>query len=326
MTDTQIPVRVPEDMTDTVPNRLRPWVHLGSQITQKMSIDEALRLVEADDHVEPITLQTMEGEEVKSHLGVKSSIHGVMWAVRPSYEITQRREILEFAYEIAGLARSDAYVESIGNLGQFREQFFAYIRFPTLVIDPSGIADEVETGLYAATSFNGTWANIIGYSMLRLSCMNQLNQRLRKLDQTIQVRHTRNSAQRLQEAAEAVGYIGKVEKQLIANAETMLNVRGESAMNKITDHFYPKKEDMSKAALTRRETTLEILWDLYSGPGNTSADVAGRNGWAAYQAFTEFLDHYRPTRGGTTRAYGATFPGKIVNQKVKASDLVLSLA
>lgn len=335
--------------------RENPWYILGTELTEKYTIDDALRLVKGDDDVTPATLYTIEVmeqhnlitkdgvsegffipkdalEEVQGSIGIKSDIYGTMATTSPSYDITQRREVTELAYEIVGLRGDEAMIKSIGHVGPRAQQFFVYIELPTLVIDPNGIADEIMRGLYAATSFDGSMATTIGESDLRIGCTNQLAMALRGLERPIKVHHRAGAEQRLRQAAEAWEYAGAVENAKIKMAEKMLKVDGGKAMHALLDNWWDVSDpDLPANTRTRRENARDELWALY-WESPSLKDKVHEDGWRAYNAFTEYYDHYRPVRGvgeggeSVRRAATAVLPGAQVNDKMKASKIITALA
>lgn len=322
--------------------RHRPFITLGHRVDHRMTVDEALATVGADDNVYPVPMYDLESfnwsdegqypPEIEGYTAIKSDKYGIMGIHGNGYTITQRREILELAFEIEGLSKDDGVVDTVANLGDKAQQFIAYLRFNNLVIDPGGVADEVERGLYVATSFNGTLPNIIGYSATRIECFNQLHMILKGLSQTIKVRHTRNAEDRMRQAAKALGYVGAVEKEIIAKAEKMLGVKdGDKALTNLLDHFWPVDDDLGDLAKTRRQRERGDVRLLYEGTGNTNIDKVGRNGWAAYNAVVEYLDHAQPVKGvrgdqiAVRRAERAILPGETTNKKLTASRLVLNM-
>jgi phage/plasmid-like protein (TIGR03299 family) len=329
-------------------DRGHPWHRLGKRVTVDMSIEEALEYSMSDDWVYPVSLYDIESvmvqegpdgrpfiyvdelEEAPDIVGIKSDVHKLMGHASPDYEIMQRRDILELAYDIVGLSKEDAHIDTIGNLGPRAEKFFVYIRVPDLVIDPNGIADTIERGLFVATSFNRTLPNIIGYSNIRVVCGNTLQMALDVgLQQAIRALHTKNAEERLRTAAAAIGYVGAVEQVVTQRAEEMLRMDGDKALITITDEFMPTPDDLGQTARTRRERQKGDLHILYDGPGNTNVAKVGRNGWAAYNAFAELTDHGRTVKGprkSLDRSEGNVLPGQVANKKIKASELVLSVA
>jgi phage/plasmid-like protein (TIGR03299 family) len=332
-------------------SRGHPWHRLGRQVTNDMTMEEALAVSGSDDVVSPTTLYTMEHterflyhtdghtyvrldqlEEVDDYQAAKSDKYGTLGIHSPGFNIKQRREILEFAYDIVGLDPDGVHIDTIGNDPSWK-MFFAYIRVPDLVIDPNGIADTIERGLYAATSFNGTLPNLIGYSNIRVACYNALQTVLKGAQQVIRAKHTRNADERMREAAIALEYVGAIEKQMVENAERMLRVDGDKALDSILDHFYPISGELSDLAKTRRTRERGDVRLLYQGQGNTNVDKVGRNGWAAYNAFTEYIDHAsgvkvgkQVDKAGVQRATRAVMPGVFVDKKIAASRVVLEAA
>lgn len=317
--------------------RGHPWHRLGAQVTEDMTKAEALTLVQADDTVTATPLYTLDPlgnlVPVETHVAVLSDIHGPMFCVRPSYEIQQRSEMLDLAYEIAGLDENGRHIDTIGNLGENAEIFFAYIRVPELVIDPHGIADTIERGLFVATSYDTTLQNTIGYSNIRVVCSNTLQMALPGLQQAIKVRHTKYADERMRTAARALQYVGAVEQATIEQAEKMLTVPGTTAANKVMEEFWPLKEEISDAHRTRRERERSRFQGLLKGPNNLNTDKVGDNGWAVYNAIVEYYDHARPVRNtglgqeeDMKRAQAAVLPGTVADTKLKASKIILSLA
>lgn len=322
-------------------SRGHPWHRLGVQVRADMTIDEALAYAGCDDHVTHETLYCYDPQEgyvpLKRWDAIRSDKFGVMNVASPKYEITQRRRMVELAYEIVGLSPDSAHIDTLGCIGDNAEVFFAYLRVPDLVIDPQGIADIIERGLFTATSFDYSLRNALGYSLIRTVCKNTLKAGFATAKQLIEVRHTKNSEELLMEAGVAAGYLGAVEKEVTEKAEAMLRVDGRKAIQALKDHFWPVDPDLQlgEKALTRRHHHRARAETLYCGPGNVSASVAGENGWAAYQAIVEWHDFERDGVKGTAGkpravletklAESAVLPGAVVNAKIKAADIVLAL-
>lgn len=329
-------------------DRGHPWRLLGTRCRKDMGIEEGLELIGVGrEIVEPANLYTVDDskvfdsqhgpavllydlKEVEGKIGVKSNVFGVMSTASSSYEITQRREMLEVAFEIVGLDQDNAHIDTIGNAGDKGELFFAYIQVPDLVIDPSGVADVVERGLFVGTSFNGSLPNTIGYSNIRVACSNAIMVAMKGLQQAIKVKHTRNSEERIQTAAQALHYIGAVEKKVVKKAEEMLRVKdGDRALSNIIKHFYPvDDEGLGEQTKSRRLMERGKIRTLYDGDDNRNVELVGRNGYAAYQAFVEYVDHERGVKArgrneSKVRAQAAVLPGRIVDMKIKASELVV---
>lgn len=343
------------DLVAVNSNRGHPWHMLGEMVSEDMTMRQALELVNVHDEEvrskplfvvadETTTEEWTPGESwvrVKDlekvdgdiAVAINSNKFGTMSTATENYHPIQRRDLLAMAYVIVGLTDDErkGFIDTIGNLGKRGDTFFAYIRVPDIVIDPEGIHDVIEHGLFVATSFNQTLANTIGYSPVRPVCRNTVTMALGKLNQTIKVRHTKNSEDRIKQAAVALEYVGAVEEEMVKRAETMLQVDGDKAFKAIVDHFYDVDDKtITEKGRTQRRRARNGIHRLYDGRGNTAADLVGKNGWAAFQAFIEYKDHEVSTKGHgrvqqLTRAKNAVLPGKVVNDKIKASEIILSL-
>lgn len=307
-----------------------PWHRLGHEVSKYLTLEDALRLTQSDDHVVPVTLYAQTDDnmvEVTDTVGMFSDKHGLIaTGMSPGYVPKQRREIAELAYTITGLDKDGAYVDTMGNIGAHANQFFTYIKVPELVIDPNGIADTIERGIVGATSFDGSLKNLLFYSDIRVVCSNTLSMAMRSGLRMIAVKHTKNSEETIIQAAKALEYLGARELEITAKAEAMLRVDGDKALDKILDNLWPI-EGVEDRAKTRREAERDNVRFLYAGDGNLNVNLVGRNGWAAYNATVEYLDHFRPVRGSgkaKKRAEGAVMPGTTVDMKMKVGELVLA--
>lgn len=316
-------------------NRGHPWHKLGKKVRADMDIELALELVGVrHETIEPRTMFYWEDgdyAEVEGRIGIYSNVFGMMSTAGPGYEIMGRREILELAFEIVGLGKGEAHIDTIGHIGDKGQVFFSYIRVPDLVIDPGGIADVIERGLFVATSYDGTLPNTIGYSNIRVVCSNTLTMALGNVRQGIRAKHTRNSEARIIQAAEGLGYVGAVEKEVIKRANVMLGVDGDQAIDRIGKALYPTDKSMGKQTYLRRVMARGDMRRLYEGEGNLSAEKVGHNGWAAYNAAVEYLDFERQVRGNgkdpeKIRATAAVLPSRWQDMKIQASKIVMEMA
>jgi hypothetical protein len=135
----------------------------------------------------------------------------------------------------------------------------------------------------------------------------------------------------MQQAAVALQYVGAVEKEVVAKAEAMLKVDGDKALDKLLDNFWPLEKDAGDLTKTRRARERGEVRTMYEGADNTNVRLAGRTGWAAYNAVVEYLDHGQGVKGVKgnmalkRKAERAVLPGVTADKKLKASSLVLSM-
>lgn len=314
--------------TPVARNNPHPISILGLEMDQLLTIDDALdRIGVKGEDIWLEDIKTVDsGLPVPHNYAVVSSEFGVMGVHGTRYEIMTRRDILTIAYSIIGLDPEGRHLHAIGNLGEASQRFFAYIKDHDLVIDPNGVADKIERGYMVATSYDASLRSYIGRTAIRLSCSNMLKMALKGMTDSISVMHRGDAESRIRVQA-ADRYAGAWDKKVQAAAEKMLGVDGNKALNKILKQAYPDK-GLDGAAETRRQQARSWIQHLYDGAGNFSADKVGPNGWAAYNAYVEFLDFHLEVRGGdkeVKRAERAVFPSQVQLKKIRAADAVLSL-
>jgi phage/plasmid-like protein (TIGR03299 family) len=305
-----------------------PWHRLGIPVPGFMDPDEALELAKCNDSI------ALEETKVPGLFYTHSDIHGYMGVVGSEWRPQTCEEMVDLALSIVGMTEDTAVIDTMGRLGPQAQRFFCHIEFPELVVDPNGVADKIRRGLFVGTSFDGSMANILGLSNIREVCANTVRMSLERLQQAIKVKHTTNAAERMQLAAEAVGYAAAAERAVVAKAEELLAVDGGPAMRAALDALWPIPDDLDPKWAARRDDIRDDVWDLYKGPSNCGS--VGENGWAAYNACTEWLDHFRGVRlkdksqdAIATRRMEQTLidPLSDVNkQKYRAADAILALA
>lgn len=156
-----------------------------------------------------------------------------------------------------------------------------------------GGVDQVNNYLLVSTSHDGTTAIQASVTPIRVVCMNTLNAALRGAKQTFKIRHTKQMAGKVAAARKALGlasqYIDLWTEEMDRLAdESMTNIQFEELVASI----YAPGEDPSKSAVTRYDKRHEVIWDYWTGLGDTFGTKYG-----AYNALNEELMWNRIGRG-----------------------------
>lgn len=324
--------------------RGNPWHMLGTPLDGAMPLHVMLEASGADYTVrlEPLHVSTQLGTddeglpifgtiEVPDHWatvrsGGRQPEDLALGVVKGRYEIQQNVDLAEVAQSIVGLGKGDACWDTMGVIRDGRV-FFAYLRLPSLHVDPQGINDEVTQGLVVATSHDGTMANTIGFSSVRVVCQNTLTMSLGNMSQKIAVKHTATAEDRIKAAAAGLSMYVKAHEALGRKAEQMLRVPGTNALNAVLKKHWPSLEgtDASKGAVTKRDNVREAIVRQYlQSPNNRK--VTGPNGWGVYNAVVEYLDWEAPTRGATNRVERIALSPSLDDTKRAVADTILALA
>jgi len=308
-----------------------PWHRLGTRVTGDQTLAAMLEASGCDDTItlEPAYAMTSEGfVEIPGTRATVSSKYGPIKAVGTVYSVNgqQRRDLARLASEIVGRS-GEACFDTMGAIGEHGEKFFAYLRFEDLVIDPNGIADIIKRGLIVATSYDMTWTNTFGATNVRAVCENTVRMGMGNLSQAIKVKHTADAAERVGQAAAAVGYAAAVEAQVQERAETMLRLDGEAALTRALDALWPEGETASAVSMNERATVRRLYEE---GPLN--AELVGPNGWAAHNAVTEFFGYFAPIRGAGSDAErqhkrteaAVAWDSRTAAKMIRASEAILA--
>lgn len=224
---------------------------------------------------------------------------------------------------------SGAHFETAGSLRGGR-QVFITMRMPeTMKI---GGHDPVNLYLIALNSHDGTSAFRLLVSAVRVVCANTQAAALRQARASFSIRHTRNAAGQIEQARQALGLTFAYAEQFQAEADAMIAqamtdaqfeqiIAGIWAEPTVTATRSTRGAKRSQTIAADRRSALLSLWR--DSPTNT--DIRGTQ-WAAYQAVTEYVDHFAPVAdrrdAATARAERAITSATAERVKTRAFDLI----
>lgn len=171
---------------------------------------------------------------------------------------------------------------------------FVSCRLPReLIIDPSGIADELLPYLVFINSHNGDTKVITCTTPWRPACGNTERFALRDANARWGHRHDKNVTNKIVEARNelklATDYFDKYLEEQNALAETAVDI--DAFIKTIKDVFDPPDDDAPNAERMRYQRQAANLILRYE----SNARTLGNTAYAAERAYTEYLDH-RPLR------------------------------
>lgn len=186
---------------------------------------------------------------------------------------------------------SGAHFETAGSLRGGRETFITMKLPDTLQV---GGKDAVDLNLVALNSHDGNSAFRFLVSPVRVVCANTQAMAIRTAKASFSIRHTSNAGRELQEAREALGLTWKYVEAYQAEAEALLAKRyTNKQFDAYAAQLFNVKDDgkASKRALQNRDGLVSLYRD-----SDTLTGIRGTR-WGAYQAVTEYVDHYAPANG-----------------------------
>lgn len=173
--------------------------------------------------------------------------------------------------------------------GQFRNGSLVYGQAATdqsIVIDPSGAADEIKPLVVVSTTHDGSGALRIGRTALRLDCLNMFNLMFGKLQHAISVRHTT----RVEDRMKAIRLAWKQNNAYFDTLSIEANALFQQAATDkqffgIVEQFMGERPDLNtKGAQTKWDNSLELYTQAWRGETNEKAHGTA---WGVFNALIE---------------------------------------
>lgn len=316
-----------------------PWHKLGTAVDGNMTIEQALRVARADFTVTKHELTaTVPGigpggsdlrVPVSGKVATVRDVPGtgeqqVLGVVGDGYGVVQNDEALQAAYDIVGASNGDAYLDTLGVLGE-GQRLFSYLRLEDLVIDPVGINDKIERGLVIYWSHDGSIAMTYAFSDVRVVCRNTVQMALEGAQRVFKAKHTSAVQDRMKDAQRVLGVSTEWAEAFKRQAEQMLRIQyTEDLFEKYLNFVFPK----SSAKTERQQRNVEGIHAQVRGifANERNSKEFGSNGWTMYNAVVEYLDHGREA-DEHSRLQATMTPGSWVEKrKLYAAKSILSLA
>lgn len=212
------------------------------------------------------------------------------------YEPTQNESSCDLLNTLTD--ESGAHFETGGSLHGGRQTFIT-MKLPHAmeIAGVDGSVDRTEWYLAALNSHDGSTAWRVILTPVRIVCANTQAWALSAAKSSFSIRHTSGANVRIAEVRAALGLawqsIGTIDEEFKRLASVPFSVQEmQTFADEVTD---VAKVDPSSLAGTRRQNASNAIVKLFvSSP--TITNIAGTR-FAAYNAVTEYVDHYAPVRG-----------------------------
>jgi phage/plasmid-like protein (TIGR03299 family) len=219
-----------------------------------------------------------------------------------------------------------AHFETAGSLREGRETFVSMKIPKTIMV---GGEDLIDNYLVAVNSHDGSSSFRFMVTPIRVVCANTLTWASQHAKSSFTVRHVSGASGKIQEAREALGLTFKYLDVFEGYANLMLDTRiTDDKFHFVMDKlFYPKNGDESKRqwnAYLQNMDAVEELWhNSPTIPGEMRATA-----WGAWQALTEYVDHFMPVRDtqgneAISRAYRTVSSPQLASMKNSAVNLLM---
>jgi phage/plasmid-like protein (TIGR03299 family) len=266
-----------------------PWHRLGTRLDKPATAAEAIEAAGLGFSVEKMALKTNDPElHVDGHFAtVRSDTWQVLGVVGSRYSIIQNRDA--FATFDALVGEGEAIYHTAGVLGK-GERIWLLAKLPDYIRVNGG--DVVEKYLLLTNSHDGSGPVRVKLTPIRVVCENTLALALGGDEQEVRIRHTAQAESKLKEAHEILGLTNKLYTDLdhIFNSMSEKHIDGRALVEYVKSIFPAIHDLENRSRITQiRDKVFELA---ETGRG---AEFSRGTVWGAYNAVTEFVDHYRLT-------------------------------
>lgn len=242
----------------------------------------------------------------------------VLATVGKKYRAYQNEQLFAFG---DNLLDGGAKWDSAGSAKDGRIVFGALAIEGSLILDPQGVADEVQRYILVTTSHDGSASIRAMVTPVRVLCQNSLNIAISEAKQTFSVRHTAGTDGRLAEARKVLGLSQEYFTKFDEMAHELFEAEITNAQfDKIVAQVYPAPDVTAKAANTKYDEKVDFIKALYLN-SPTQTGIVGTK-WGALNALTEHLDYYRKGNAENLAVAASGFEAGIQNQKARILEIV----
>lgn len=223
--------------------------------------------------------------------------------IQPLGVVGERYETIqnEYGTELLNtiVKKSGAHFETGGSLRDYTETFVTMKLPNTFILEGLEGEDVSEWYISWFNNHTGDAAMQLTISQIRVVCGNTAAANIHGAKSRFKVRHTAGYRTYAEQAAEALGlfevYRESFEAEVRALFESPFSVK---EMKGFTEDLVDlKKATKDSKAATQRQNEANAILKLYvESPTIKGTAVAGTR-WGAYNAVTEYVDHYAGVRG-----------------------------
>ena len=264
----------------------KAWHNIGTVVETEQTAQEAIKLAKLDYEVvkEPT-------EKVPSKFYVKRTDNGQYFddIVGSNYQIIQNVDAFSFFDVVVG--EGQAIYHSAGALGD-GERIWLLAKLPNDIVINS--EDVVEKYLCLTNAHTGKASLLMYFTPIRVVCENTLNWSMKDAKNGISIRHTGNIKNKVEEARRVLGlsinYYKLFEEMVVKMEDVPIQ---EKELNEYFDNVLGINDD--EEVSTRKQNQKSDLIGLFdSGKGQKLGQKHSL--WKAYNAVTEYVDHYRTVK------------------------------
>lgn len=300
-----------------------PWHQLGRQLnnpaTASMAMDSArLNYNVVKRPMKAIIHNRQYADVPNAFATVRTDTNQVLGVVGARYEPVQNKDAFNFFDPLVD--RDEAIYHTAGVLGR-GEKIWLLAKLPDYIkVGPK--KDPVEKFVLLYNSHDGSSHIRVKMTPIRVVCNNTLTAALSGSDAEVRIKHTQSAQDKLAEAHQILGLTNQLYAQLdfIFNRMALKRVTG----SQLVDYVKSLIPDNPQA---ENNTRTENMRKHIVGLHDTVQDASMHRGnlFGAFNAVTEFVDHYGSSKDASKQLRSIWFGGSGEQLKRKAYQLAESM-
>ena len=299
-----------------------PWHGLGNKVDADIGVEDAIVAAGLDWEVGLKDLQTVDGVPVNHRATYRKTDGSILGVVGPRYTPLQNKDSFDWFQPF--LDAGECSIHTAGSLHSGQKVWvLAQLNRDSSEIVPG---DDVSKFILLSNSHDGTTAIRVGYTPIRVVCVNTLAMAHSKGSgsQLIRIRHTRSSKNNLEQVRDIMDNINA---QFEATAEQFRFLASKN-FNQADIRRYVKtmlgiEGTVDGDIKTRTRNIMDEILALVEGPKQSATNVRG-TWWAAYNGYNEYLN-YNKGRTEDNRLDSLWF-GANANDNIKALEKAMEFA
>lgn len=273
-----------------------PWHTLGTKLDTPATAHEAITAAHLDFQVEKMPLRiALHNVPVPDHFAtVRTDTMQVLGVVGSRYTPIQNKDAFTTFDSLVG--EGSAIYHTAGALGK-GERIWILAKLPEYI--KVNKHDIVEPFLLLTNTHDGSGAVTVKLTPIRVVCENTLSVALNGTEQEVHIRHTTQAEEKLKQAHEILGLSNKLFEILgqyyVGMSQKMINA---TMFAQYLNEIFP--EPIFTMQKTRVKDIHERIIEL--SEVGVGAELTRGTLWGAYNAVTEYVDHFRlSTKNNSTR-------------------------
>ncbi len=271
------------------------WHGLGNYVSEAMTAEKAAELGGLNFDVAKKNITVAGGKKIDGYFAVeRQDTKDVLGIVSKDYQIVQNSEAFSFFDPI--LDRGEAIFQTAGVLGK-GERVFITAKLPEDILVNG---EQVNNYLLLSSGHDGKSAIQVGFTSIRVVCMNTLQVALKDLKNKVTILHFKNAKHKLETASKVMGMASKytLELQPIFNGMAETKINDVKLREYITAVLEPAKETIDKETLQKKYSTRflntvnSVIEFAHDHPTQQSVEAKGTV-WGAYNAISGYFGYLK---------------------------------